>query len=253
MSVARASTTRCTTARERGGASILVVGILVGVVFLITLLGAVGGSYVAHAELQQAADLVAASAERGGDGPGGEARRLAQANGAQRVRMSDEPDGRIHVVVSAPAPRLLGVPVGQRLQAEAWAEPPVVAFGDGGPNPPGQYHGPLETVQGGARACPRVADAFRAMAARAARDGITLWATSGFRTYAEQAVLYAQLGPRLAAPPGASRHHDATEFDIAVGPAGSPIHQWLSQHGPAHGFSQRYSWEPWHHGFVAGC
>jgi LAS superfamily LD-carboxypeptidase LdcB len=89
--------------------------------------------------------------------------------------------------------------------------------------------------------------------AAAARDGVTLTATSGFRSYAEQAVLYAQLGPAIAAPPGVSRHHDATELDIAVGPAGSSAHRWLQAHGPARGFIQRYSWEPWHWGFVAGC
>ncbi|MCW2972850.1 MAG: peptidase and DD-carboxypeptidase VanY/endolysin [Thermoleophilia bacterium] len=238
---------------ERGSAAILVVGILVGAAFLIALLGAVGGTYVAHAELQQAADIVAASAERGGDGPGGEAQRLARSNGARRVRLTTAVDGRIHVVVQRAAPRLFGVPAGTMLEAEAWAEPAVVGVGDVGPNPPGQYAGPLQVVQGGARACPRVADAFNVMAAAASHDGVGLAATSGFRTFAEQAVLYAQLGPRLAAAPGTSRHHDATEFDIAVGPAGSPIHRWLVAHGPGHGFIQRYSWEPWHWGFVAGC
>jgi LAS superfamily LD-carboxypeptidase LdcB len=91
------------------------------------------------------------------------------------------------------------------------------------------------------------------MEGRAAAAGVILTATSGFRGWAEQAVLYAQLGPRLAAPPGASRHHDATELDVAVGPAGSATHRWLQAHGPAHGFIQRYSWEPWHWGYVAGC
>ncbi|MBC7461766.1 MAG: D-alanyl-D-alanine carboxypeptidase family protein [Thermoleophilia bacterium] len=239
--------------REHGSAAILVVGILVGAMFLIALLGAVGGAYVAHAELQQAADIVAASAERGGDGPGGRARRLARANGARRVQLTSAADGRIHVVVQRAAPKLFGVPAGMMLEAEAWAAPSIAGDGDGGPNPPGAYAGPLETVPGGARACPRAAAAFNAMAGDASRDGVALVATSGFRSYAEQAVLYARLGPRLAAPPGTSRHHDATEFDIAVGPAGSPTHRWLTAHGPTHGFIQRYSWEPWHWGFVAGC
>ena len=124
--------------------------------------------------------------------------------------------------------------------------------GDGGPNPPGIYAGPLVTVDG-VQLCPRVGEAFRALDVAASRDGIALTPTSGFRGYAEQAVLYAQLGPGLAAPPGTSRHHDATELDINVGPAGSVTHEWLRDHGPSHGFVQRYSWEPWHWGFLAGC
>jgi hypothetical protein len=237
---------------ERGSASILVLGILVGAVFLIAILTAVGSSYVAHAELQQAADIVAMSTERGGDGPAGQAEALARANGATGVRIDESDASRLHVVVTTPAPRIFGVPAGTKLQAEAWAELPLVATGDAGPNPPGVYGGPLEVVDG-VQVCPRVAAAYRVMDDDAARDGITLTATSGFRGWAEQAALYARLGPRLAAPPGTSRHHDATEFDIAVGPAGSPIHRWLQTHGPALGFIQRYSWEPWHWGFVVGC
>jgi LAS superfamily LD-carboxypeptidase LdcB len=42
--------------------------------------------------------------------------------------------------------------------------------------------------------------------------GLTL--TSGFRTYDEQAALYAQK-PNLAAPPGRSNHEDGMAADIA--------------------------------------
>ncbi|MCW2923568.1 MAG: family metallopeptidase [Thermoleophilia bacterium] len=239
---------------ESGGTSILALGIILGAAFLIVILGAVGRAYVAHAELQQAADVAARTmVVAGGDDPRSRAIALARENGARRVEI--EPDGsELHVRVWASAPRVLGVRAGTQIMAESWIDqPPPALAGDGGPNPPGQYAGPLVYVDGGVPICPRVGAAYRVMQADARRDGVTISATSGFRTYAEQAILYAQLGPAIAAPPGVSRHHDATEFDLKVGPAGSSVHRWLTAHGPAHGFVQRYSWEPWHWGFVAGC
>jgi LAS superfamily LD-carboxypeptidase LdcB len=159
----------------------------------------------------------------------------------------------LRITVRGRAPAAFGLRRGATIEATAWATVPVlVAGGDVGPNPPGQYAGPLE-LAGGVPVCPAVAEAFRSMDAAARRDGVRLVPTSGFRTYAEQAILYTRLGPRIAAPPGASRHHDATELDIAVGAAGSATHRWLQARGPGFGFIQRYSWEPWHWGFVAGC
>lgn len=238
--------------RESGSTSILVLGIVLGAVFLVALLAAVGGAYVAHAELQQAADLAATTLEKlPGDDPRSRAESLARANGARTVRVTELDGGtRLRIRVTGRAPAAFGLRYGATIHAEAIATVPV--FGDGGPNPPGVYAGPLEIVDG-VRVCPRVAAAYRAMDADAAHDGITLTPTSGFRTWAEQAALYARLGPTLAAPPGASRHHDATELDINVGPAGSATHRWLQAHGPGHGFIQRYSWEVWHWGFVTGC
>jgi hypothetical protein len=229
---------------EHGGMSILVMGILVGAAFLILLLATVGGGFVAHAELQQAVDVAGASIELGADRPAERARAIARANGAQRVRVDMLSGGtQIRIRVSRRAPGVIGVAPGLVVHAEAIIDVPQAATGDGGPNPPGQYSGPLMYVDGGIPICPRVGTAFHAMQSDAAGDGITIRATSGFRTFAEQAALYAQLGPAIAAPPGVSRHHDATEFDLNVGPAGSPIHRWLQAHGPAHGFIQRYSWE----------
>jgi hypothetical protein len=238
---------------EHGSAAILVLGILLGAVFLIALLGAVGGAYVAHAELQQAADVAAATLELApGDDPRRRAEALARANGARRVEVEPTGDGaRLRIRVTGRAPAAFGLRHGATIDAEAFATLSVIA-GDVGPNPPGVYAGPLEQVDG-ALACPAVAAAYRRMEASARTDGIGLTATSGFRGWAEQAALYATLGPGIAAPPGTSRHHDATELDIAVGPAGSATHDWLRAHGPAFGFIQRYSWEPWHWGFVAGC
>ena len=73
--------------------------------------------------------------------------------------------------------------------------------------------------------------------------------TSAYRSDAEQARLFAQNpDPRMVAPPGTSLHRCATELDL--GP--STAHAWLAGHAHFFGFRQRYSWEPWHYGFVAG-
>ncbi len=241
--------------RERAATSILVLGIVVAAAFLLAILTAVGSSYVAHAELQQAADVAAAVIERStGDTPQARARELARLNGADRVDVDVFESGtRLRIRVRGRAPAAFGMRRGAAIEAVAWVELPTWSgAGDGGPNPPGQYSGPL-MLAGGVPVCPRVARAYDRLASAARADGITLRPTSGFRTYAEQAALYARLGPTIAAPPGSSRHHDATELDIAVGPAGSTTHRWLAAHGPGFGFHQRYAWEPWHWGFVAGC
>jgi hypothetical protein len=240
---------------ELAGAGVLALGVLLAAAFLLAILAAVGGGFVAHAELQQAADLAATSVERlPGDSPLLRARRIARANGAQTVQV-DPVDGgsRLRIRVTGRAPAAFGLRQGATITATAWAAlPPPIATGDMGPNPRGVYSGPLE-LAGRVPVCPVVAAAFRSMDQAARADGVRLVATSGFRTIAEQATLYARLGPGIAAPPGASRHHDATELDIAVGPAGSAPHRWLQAHAPAFGFIQRYSWEPWHWGYTQGC
>lgn len=245
----------CCSDDERGATSILVLGIAIAAAFLLAILTTVGGSYVAHAELQQAADVAARALEtNAGDAPRARARQLAQANGARGIVIDEIDAGaRLRVRVTGRTRRLDWLGDGFRISATAYADVPMLVDGDAGPNPAGIYAGPLEAVPGGVQVCPGVARAFRAMHAAATGDGVSLIATSGFRGWAEQAALYAQLGPRLAAPPGASRHHDATELDLAVGPAGSPTHRWLAAHASGFGFLQRYSWEPWHWGFVAGC
>lgn len=233
--------------------SILVLGVLVGAMFLVLILGAVGGGFVAHAELQQAVDVAAASVEAGADAPASRARELAKLNGAAKVDVDLVDAGtRVRIRAWRRGPSVAGVADGLMLHAEAYASIPIMAAGDGGPNPPGQYSGPIVVVDG-VPICPVVGAAYRRMDDAAARDGVTLTPTSGFRTFAEQTVLYARLGPAIAAPPGVSRHHDATEFDLNVGPAGSSIHSWLQRNGRRFGFVQRYSWEPWHWGYVAGC
>jgi hypothetical protein len=94
---------------------------------------------------------------------------------------------------------------------------------------------------------PDVALAFDRMAAAAAADGVSLVITSGYRSDAEQAILYARHpDPRWVAPPGKSLHRLGTELDL--GPPGA--YGWLARNAGRFGFIKRYSWEPWHFGYT---
>ena len=91
------------------------------------------------------------------------------------------------------------------------------------------------------------------MDAAARADGVDLLVTSGFRSDAEQAVLFRRHpDPKWVAPPGRSRHRDATELDLNM-LGGDGAHAWLRDNGGRFGFVQRYSWEPWHWGYIPGC
>lgn len=183
------------------------------------------------------------------------ARRRADAtarlNGAERVAVAF-PDGgafaptRIRVTVTDPAVVTAG---GERAEAavdavaEAELSPSAAtaALGAG----PGDYSGPLAWRQGKPMR-PDVAIAFDRMAAAAARDGVTLTVTSGWRSSAEQARLFAaHPDPRWVAPPGRSLHRLGTELDL--GPAGA--YGWLAANAPGFGFVRRMAWEPWHWGY----
>src|SRR5919107_1303705 len=95
---------------------------------------------------------------------------------------------------------------------------------------------------------PDVALAFDRMAAAARNEaGLYLAVTSGFRSDAEQARLFAaHPDPRWVAPPGESLHRYATELDL--GPRDA--YGWLAANAARFGFVQRYSWEPWHYGYT---
>jgi D-alanyl-D-alanine carboxypeptidase len=109
----------------------------------------------------------------------------------------------------------------------------------------GGYDGPLAYRQGKPMR-PDVALAFDRMA-KAAREeaGHFLLVTSGFRSDAEQARLFAaHPDPTWVAPPGESLHRYATELDLGPGSA----YAWLAANAGRFGFVQRYTWEPWHYG-----
>jgi hypothetical protein len=110
----------------------------------------------------------------------------------------------------------------------------------------GGYSGPLAYRQGKPMR-PDVAEAFDRMAAAASADGVGLIVTSGFRSDAEQARLWAaNPDPKWVAPPGTSLHRLGTELDL--GPPSA--YGWLARNAGRFGFVQRYSWEPWHYGYT---
>ena len=113
----------------------------------------------------------------------------------------------------------------------------------------GGYGGPL-AYRMGRPMRPDVAVAFDRLAAAARREaGLALSVTSGFRSDAEQARLFAaNPNPRWVAPPGRSLHRNGTELDL--GPPGA--YGWLAGNARRFGFLKRYSWEAWHFGFTGG-
>jgi hypothetical protein len=240
--------------------------LLAGVVAVFVL----GQVHLAKAQAQAAADTSALSAGRrlaeilpriASDGPmprrdwRGELARAAepsvQAGGAHlvAVRVSDAsswPPTAVEVVVERPGP------MGTRVRAVARAGLTAAAAVPPGPAgwaTGGGYEGPL-VYRDGKPICPAVAAALDPMVAAARAEGVALRVVSGFRSDAEQAILFARHpDPRWVAPPGRSRHRDATEIDFGGGPGLA----WLAANASRFGFVQRYSWEPWHYGFVPGC
>ena len=198
-----------------------------------------------HLEEQSYLELARAAAVRG-----------AQRNGV-RVRPADVsfPGGtfaptRVTVQVRGEAQIRIGgndrsrVPVRASATAELSPGPgsamPASASGGG-------YDGPLSYRQGKPMR-PDVALAFDRMAAAAREEArLFLSVTSGFRSDAEQAVLFAaHPDPKWVAPPGESLHRYATELDL--GPA--VAYPWLAANATRFGFLRRYSWEPWHFGYT---
>jgi soluble lytic murein transglycosylase-like protein len=134
------------------------------------------------------------------------------------------------------------------VQARATAElVPADEVGPSGLADGGGYSGPLSHRQGKPMR-PDVALAFDRMAAAARREaGLSLLITSGYRSDAEQAKLFAaNPDPKWVAPPGESLHRYGTELDL--GPPDA--YAWLAANSQRFGFVKRYAWEPWHFGFA---
>ena len=129
-------------------------------------------------------------------------------------------------------------------RAEAELGPPAtrLAFATGG-----GYDGPLAYRQGKPMR-PDVALAFDRMEAAARADGIALLINSGYRSDAEQAVLWARHpDPKWVAP---ARHVAAPQR----APSSTSARRRPtpgSRRTPARfHFIQRYAWEPWHFGYT---
>jgi hypothetical protein len=260
-----------------GQATILLLGLTMAVLLGALLLGAIARGIGVRSDEQRAADLAALAGARamheayaglfelprlGGRLNGAHVERAeylrsgrraalatARRNGARDVRVRFPDDAtfapvRVRVEVRDAIQVGAGARVAAAAHAEAELAPPAqLAFETAGA---GEYHGPLAQRQGKPMR-PDVAAAFDRMQAAARGDGIALVVVSGFRSNAEQAVLFARHpDPKWVAPPGRSLHRLGTELDL--GPPAA--YRWLAAHGDRFHFTQRYSWEPWHYGFT---
>lgn len=274
--------TRADTAPgERGQATVLLVALMMALMVGAVMLGGVGQGFGALGASQRAADLAALAAGRamhaaqprlfapatidGVPNPGHLERpayralareaagNVARRNGAEKVEVAF-PDGEsfapVRVRVRAERRLAIGAPRLRRLLslgADAEAElAPQLGDGLGAFGAGGGYDGPLAHRQGKPMR-PDVALAFDRLQSAAQAAGVQLAINSAFRSDAEQAILFARRpDPRWVAPPGKSLHRNATELDL--GPASA--YGWLSRNARRFGFVQRYSWEPWHYGYV---
>ena len=262
---------------EAGQATILLLGVALAVLLGALVLGAIAQGIGAQSDEQRAADLGALAGARAMHDAyaglfeprqiGGRANRAhveraaylergrraalatARSNGAHDIGVSFPDDDTFAPVrVRVEVRDAVEVGARERVQAGARAEaelaaPADVALWSAGP---GEYRGPLAHRQGKPMR-PDVAAAFDRMHAAAQRDGVSLVVVSGYRSNAEQAVLFARHpDPKWVAPPGRSLHRLATELDL--GP--SAAYGWLAANAKRFHFIQRYSWEPWHYGFT---
>jgi hypothetical protein len=192
-------------------------------------------------------DLARAGARRGG-------RRNGVAPGRVSVSFPDAGFAPTRITVSVRGEVDIRVaadrrpePVEVRARASAELIPADAGFGTPGHADGGGYHGPLAYRQGKPMR-PDVALAFDRMAAAARSEaGLYLSITSGYRSDAEQAELWAaNPDPKWVAPPGTSLHRYGTELDL--GPPAA--YAWLEANSKRFGFIKRYPHEPWHFGYA---
>jgi soluble lytic murein transglycosylase-like protein len=269
-------------AQDDGGqAAVLLVGLLVAFLVGVVVLRAVAYGVGQEGAAQRAADLAALAGARtmhaghprlyeppvidGKPNPAHletaaylarareAARTTAAANGADDVRISfPEPGSFAPVRIRVAVHRTLTVRIGdERRSADASAVAEAELAPGAGTAAPGVgtgggYDGPLAYRQGKPMR-PDVALAFDRMERAAREDAVALSITSGFRSDAEQAVLFARNpDPKWVARPGTSLHRMGTELDL--GPPSA--YGWLAANATRFHFVQRYAWEAWHYGFT---
>jgi hypothetical protein len=264
--------------RSAGQASVLLVGAMAAVLIGVLVLGSAARGVATEAAAQRAADLGALAGAQamqaasprlfapafidGAPDPQhlsrdaylalarAAAERVAAVNGANRAVVRF-PDGdsfapmRIRVSVREVIEVRRGNehrPVPVAVAAEAEVAPTLGTEWATG----GGYDGPLAYRQGKPMR-PDVALAFDRMEAAARADGVTLMVSSGYRSDAEQAVLWTQNpDPKWVARPGTSLHRMGTELDLGTKSA----YGWLAANASRFHFIQRYSHEPWHYGYT---
>ena len=268
---------RAAARSETGQALFLLMAAMLVVVICAIVAGAIARGFGVRADEQRAADLGALSGAKamraayhrlfepplvdGRPNPShleraaylalgvAAARGTAERNGAEGVAVTfpgADPLApiRIRVAVDDPIEVQGGGRVRLRVAAEAELAPPAsIAAPSAGQ---GEYPGPYAYRQGKPMR-PDTAQAFDRLAAAAQADGISLIISSGYRSDAEQAILFARKpDPKWVARPGTSLHRLGTELDL--GPESA--YGWLAANAPRFHFVRRYSWEPWHFGYA---
>lgn len=92
------------------------------------------------------------------------------------------------------------------------------------------------------------ARAFRKMEAAAARDGVSLFIRSGFRSHERQHWLYRAWKEgwgHKAARPGYSNHQSGRALDLDLDDDGTVL-AWLRAKARRYGFHETVRGEPWH-------
>ena len=96
------------------------------------------------------------------------------------------------------------------------------------------------------------AEAFAAMHAAAAREGVELLVTDSYRPYEDQVALAARKGlysaGGLAAAPGTSDHGWGLSLDLDLDAAALA---WMRAHAAEHGFTENVPRESWHWTYTA--
>lgn len=75
-------------------------------------------------------------------------------------------------------------------------------------------------------------DSLKQMIEDAAAQGIKIGVTSGYRSFEQQAKLYAEKGPGWAAPPGRSQHNVGLAADLSFGPG---AREWAHENAARYG------------------
>ncbi|MCW2996788.1 MAG: peptidase and DD-carboxypeptidase VanY/endolysin, partial [Solirubrobacterales bacterium] len=266
--------------RDEGGqATVLLVGVVGAVLVGALVLGGIARGLGEHADQQRTADLAALSAgramqeayphvfepaqvsglvnrnhlERGQYLEAGRRAAVATArrNGAQDVEVTFPQGGLAMAPTRVRVTVLDDVAVGdERVAAGASADAELVPAGTlgyaSGDAAAGEYPGPY-AYRSGKPMRPDVAAGYDRLAAAAAADGHQIVVVSGYRSNAEQAVLFAaHPDPKWVAPPGTSLHRLGTELDL--GP--TTAYAWLLANAERFHFTRRYTWEPWHFGYT---
>jgi soluble lytic murein transglycosylase-like protein len=267
--------------RERGQASIALIGGLAAIVIGAFVFAAVGSGMAREGATQRAADLAALAGARSmhdaytrlfepvmfDHRPNPRhlekdaylalardaARDTARANGAPSARVSfPDGDSSAPVQVEVAVERTFSVGKGEARHSVTFEEKGTAELAPpGGASFPdvatgGGYDGPLSYRQGKPMR-PDVAQAFDRLERAARQHGVALLITSAYRSDAEQAALFrAHPDPKWVAPPGTSLHRNATELDL--GPPAA--YGWLAANAPRFHFIRRYAWEPWHYGYA---